>query len=315
MKKQIDINFIGFWGSFDKQDNMLFNILKERYDVRISEKPDYLFVSPLGRMYNYMQYDCIRILYAGEEITPDFNCFDYAIGFDFLEFGDRYLRYPFCFYSANGPWHADALTRDEAYELLKKKDIFCNLIYWEDSIGGKRTQLFNAISAYKPVRSDGRLLNTVGGNGISYREKWEILRRSKFTIACEGCSYPGVVTEKMTMPLAAHSVPVFYGNERICEEFNADAFVNCHAYPDPDALAQRIRELDGDDEQYLQMLTSAPLVNDGYAADLYERLKAFLFHIFDQDPDEAKRRVDSVISNNYAKNYKRFMRISNILHF
>ena len=99
MNKKVKINFIGFWSSFDKENNMLINILKDKYDVEISEDPDYLFVSQLDSMFSYMKYDCIRILYTGEEITPDFNCFDYAIGFDFMDFGDRYLRYPFCKWS------------------------------------------------------------------------------------------------------------------------------------------------------------------------------------------------------------------------
>ncbi len=314
VKKKIKINFDGFWSSFDIYNNMFYNILKEKYDVSISEDPDYLFVSSNGRIYNYMKYDCIRILYTGEEITPDFNCFDYAIGFDYMEFGDRYLRYPFCFYSPDGPFDSESLSTDQAYQILKEKDIFCNLIYWEESINGKRAELFNAISSYKSVRSDGRLLNNVGGNGISYTEKWKILRRSKFTIACEGCCYPGVVTEKMTMPLVAHSIPIFYGNDRVCDEFNENAFINCHSYNDIDSLVDKIRELDNDDELYIKMLSAYPYVKKDYTVELYDQLKSFLFHIFDQDPDQAKRRVNSLISNYYSNSYNKFRIISKLLH-
>ncbi len=310
MKKKVKINFIGFWSSFDKENNMMINILKDKYDVEISEDPDYLFVSQLDSMFSYMKYDCIRILYTGEEITPDFNCFDYAIGFDFMDFGDRYFRYPFCFYSLNGPWTAGSISIDEAYQLLRKKDIFCNLIYWEESINEKRSELFHELSSYKQVRSDGKLLNNVGGKGISYTEKWEILRRSKFTIACEGCNYPGVVTEKMTMPFIAHSIPIFFGNNLINRDFNKDAFINCHDYNDYGSLVDRVREIDCDDELYVKMLTESPLIRDDYAIAMHNQLREFLYHIFDQDLSQAKRRVDSVISRYYMKNYKQYMTIS-----
>lgn len=36
----------------------------------------------------------MKIFYVGENFTPDFNLCDYAIGFDIMEFNDRYLRLP-----------------------------------------------------------------------------------------------------------------------------------------------------------------------------------------------------------------------------
>ena len=103
--------------------------------------------------------------------------------------------------------------------MLKEKDLFCNLIYWEDSIGGYRKDLFDALSAYKPVSAYGRFLNNVGGKGVSYKEKFEILRRSKFTIAVEGCNYKGVTTEKIEQPLTHHSIPIYYGNVDITNDY------------------------------------------------------------------------------------------------
>ena len=45
-----------------------------------------------------MKYDCVRLMFMGENMSPDFTVFDYCIGFDFMEFGDRYFRLPFAFY-------------------------------------------------------------------------------------------------------------------------------------------------------------------------------------------------------------------------
>ena len=68
-------------------------IVGDDYDTTInSEDPDYIIYSGFGN--DHLKYDCIRIFFTGECITPDFNECDYAIGFDRLTFGDRYARIP-----------------------------------------------------------------------------------------------------------------------------------------------------------------------------------------------------------------------------
>jgi len=44
-KKEIKINFKYFWRSFDPHDNFFTNLLKKKYNVTISDKPNYLFYS------------------------------------------------------------------------------------------------------------------------------------------------------------------------------------------------------------------------------------------------------------------------------
>ena len=44
-KKKIKINFSDFWGGFNRTDNYFYNLLKEKFDVEISNSPDYLFFS------------------------------------------------------------------------------------------------------------------------------------------------------------------------------------------------------------------------------------------------------------------------------
>jgi len=44
-KKTIKINFKYFWENFNSEDNLFTNLLRKRYNVIISDKPDYLFYS------------------------------------------------------------------------------------------------------------------------------------------------------------------------------------------------------------------------------------------------------------------------------
>ena len=95
LKKKI--GFCGFWDGFNIQNNLMTQILRERYELEFSKNPDYLFVSSFGNPFTYMQFDCIRILYTGEPLSPDFNVFDYAIGMEHMTLPDadgknRYFR-------------------------------------------------------------------------------------------------------------------------------------------------------------------------------------------------------------------------------
>ncbi len=298
--KTVKINFCGFWGSFDKKNNTFYNILSERYNVEISEKPDYVFCSPLGSNFDFLKYDCVRIFFAGEEIVPDFNLFDYAMGFDNITFGDRYMRFPLCFYYLDS-YNPSKITEEEAMTILAQKDIFCNLIYWEDSIGNYRKQLFDKLCKYKRVDSYGRFLNNVGGKGVSYSEKFEILKRSKFTIAVEGCNYKGVTTEKIEQPLTCHSIPIYFGNSDICNDYSDDSFINCHKFQSIDDVVDYVIELDRNDNEYIKMLCSYPLQNRDVINDYNRKIREFLFNIFDQELSDCYRRVDSVISRYYNK--------------
>ena len=92
MKPTIKLKFVDFFSGFNKQDDEFLDVLKERYEVVQCDDPDYIIYSGFG--YEHLHYDCIRIFYTGECQTPDFNECDYAIGFDRLQFGDRYMRVP-----------------------------------------------------------------------------------------------------------------------------------------------------------------------------------------------------------------------------
>ncbi|MDE7275020.1 MAG: hypothetical protein K2N95_18575 [Lachnospiraceae bacterium] len=97
----IRVDFVDFWKGFDKSNNYFINTLYDIYgkeNIRICEEPEYLFYSCFGN--KNLRYNCIKIFYTGENIVPDFNLCDYAIGLNEIEFGDRYQWFPL--YLLNG---------------------------------------------------------------------------------------------------------------------------------------------------------------------------------------------------------------------
>lgn len=169
--KKIKIKFSGMTGSFDQNNNFITNILKKHYEIEFSDEPDYLIYS-VNSM-DYLKYNCVRIYYTPENLTPDFNICDYAIGFDYLDFGNRYIRYPiylvdsFVAYDNDDYYndvdlalHKHEISAEEA-ELQKKE--FCSFVY-SNALGAQcRQEIYKALSKYKKVNSGGRFLNNVGG--------------------------------------------------------------------------------------------------------------------------------------------------------
>lgn len=315
---KIKLDFCGFWEGFDKDNNLFTDILRKKFQVEITDKPDFLIASPLGQPYTYLDYDCVRIFFTGEPVVPDFNLFDYAIGFDRISFPDRvtkgrYYRFPLCFFRKEDIDGADmdGLTYEQAKEVLSKKKYFCNFLYGHKSPLGEREMIFEEIQKYKRVDSAGTFLNNMpDGTVIPYKFNTKIgfLRDYKFTIACESISYPGFITEKIIDPLFANSVPVYYGDPFVSLEFNPEAMINLQAYPTLEEGIEKLKEVDQDDEAYLRMLTQPKFATEDYMDKLYEGLEEFLFSIFSQRPEDAYRRLRFFIPERHEEHLKEWRR-------
>ena len=150
-----------------------------------------------------------------------------------------------------------------------------------------REDFFNALSEYKHVASGGRAFNNIGmPDGVP--DKTEFLKKYKFSIAYENSSYPGYCTEKLMQAFAAGNVPIYWGDPTAVEQFNEKAFINCCGLTIEEAVA-KVKEVDENDELYLQMLAEKPLLDDALREKTMEEFREFIFNIFDQEPKAAKR--------------------------
>ena len=75
-KKHININFIDFYDSFVPEQSFIYKLLEKHYHIHITDNPDYLFCS-VASDDHLTKKDCIKILWTGENQTPDFNLYDY----------------------------------------------------------------------------------------------------------------------------------------------------------------------------------------------------------------------------------------------
>lgn len=284
MKQIIKLKFVDFYDGFNKQDNEFLDVLTERFEVVQCDAPDYIIYSVFG--FEHLHYDCIRIFFTGECQTPDFNECDYAIGFDRLQFGDRYARIPlYNIFQYKSEYKSLHNLKTFTTEDVKDRG-FCSFVVSNCFAQDKRAIFFDMLNQYKQIASGGRYKNNIGG---LVKDKKAFLGKYKFNIAFENCSHDGYATEKIMEAFAAGVVPIYYGDPRIAEDFNPKSFVNAHDFPSFEAMIERIKEIDADDELYLRMLNE-PIIQPN--ADIVE-LNDFLLPIFERPLEEAKRRSHS----------------------
>jgi hypothetical protein len=274
MREKIKINFSDFWGGFDKTNNYFYNLLKDEFDIEISDFPDYLFFSIFGN--KHLNYTCKKIFYTGENIAPPLNYCDYSFSFDYLN-DERNYRLP------------HYLLYDGYYELQRPKIIdeslvkrkFCNFVVSNNGCQ-ERNSFYTELSKYKKVDSGGRFANNIGGpvdNKVNFQSDY------KFSIAFENNAYrpqhPGYTTEKIMEPMTVNSIPIYWGNPEIEKEFNTKSFINVYDFDSIDDVINNIIELDKDDNKYLELLNQ-PWFNEYNIpeSNKIENIKSFLYKIF-----------------------------------
>lgn len=296
-KKTIKLNYCGMGDDFDPAQNLIYDLLKNQgYDVEISEDPDYLICNfSENQHYTYCGTSQVRIMHSAENYIPDFNLIDYSICPYPITFGDRNFCLPVCVWPRNH-WQSLASkprSLETAWELLKEKTLFANFIASHESENHIRGDFFKQLCTYKRVESPGSYLyNMPDGIEVDFHDesKTDFQRKCKFTLCFESTRHYGFVTEKIMDAFYADTIPVYYGSPTVTEIFNRDAFINVSDYDSFDDAIARIKELDQDDEAYVQMLSQPILVDPTYPVRLEQELGDYVRHIFDQPLEQAYRR-------------------------
>lgn len=300
-KKRLKIKFIDGWKGWNPDEDYIVGRMRRLYELEVCERnPDYVYSVGVGFGDTDFKYpDAVKLVFIGENRTPDFNRFDYAIGFDHLQFGDRYLRFPL-FVTYPGyrlVRHPAPQLSDE--ELVNRK--FCSFVVSNRHGDPLRERFFHELSKYKRVDSGGRVLNNVGGR---VPDKLAFCRSYKFNIAFENSVYPGYTTEKLIEGLAAQSVPIYYGDPLVAEDVDPDCMIRVADERDVSRAIEEIVALDRDDDAYLRKCHAGKLVVPEGEYD--RRLDGFLRQVFDPPKEEARRLARFGSQANYREELKGF---------
>jgi hypothetical protein len=253
--QRLKINCTDFSSEDRRFKNYIYTLIARHYETEVSDDPEILLYSCSGR--EFLKYDCLRIYYTGENTRPNFNQCDYAFSFDYSNHPGNYRLPDYAAYEDIG----ELLKPKDADGIVRAKTRFCEFTY-SNPFARERIRFFKALSKYKRIDAYGKVLNNmIGVEGAADRMNvnWKKYRRGfpapyKFSIAFENESCPGYVTEKILYAMLANSIPIYWGNPRIGEDFNTKSFINCHDYKNFDEVIQRVIEVDTDEDLYRNYL-------------------------------------------------------------
>lgn len=118
------------------------------------------------------------------------------------------------------------------------------------------------------------------------------------------------MTEKITQPLALHSIPIYYGSPRIAEDFNTRAFVECRSKEDLESVIERVKYLDTYDDAYIQMLMECPLHEQEQLVKRYAELEQWLVDICSRSQEDRLRRIHDFCANNHESYLREYSQIT-----
>ena len=243
MKPRLRLAFCDFWPNFNQSNNYFTRLLGPRYEIELSDQPDFVVYSCFGRAHR--RFSCTRIFFSGENWRPDFSVCDWAFTFDHCNH-PRHYRLPL--YALYHDPQSLVKQDFDPSRALAQKTRFCSFVY-SNPLCRARNRFFQLLSKYKRVDSGGKLYNNVGGR---VADKLAFVRQSKFTIAFENESHDGYTTEKLSEGLIAGCLPIYWGNLRVHLDFNPRSFINVHDWPSLEAAVERVIEVDRDDALYLE---------------------------------------------------------------
>lgn len=267
MRKRLKIDFWDFWPTWNRHDNYFTRLLSQRFDIEVSDQPDFVIYSCFGK--RHRKFSGTRIFYCGENARPNFFECDYALAFDHYH-RERHLRLPY--YAVTLEADDLVMPTKSAEEILAEKTEFCNFVF-SNPYCHRRNEFFRKLSQYKPVDSGGRHWNNIGK---PIENKLDFQRKYKFSIAFENSAYPGYLTEKLPEAVIAQTLPIYWGDAEVERDFNPRRFLNYQDFGSDEALIERVIELDQDDEKYLEYMRE-PMFYDNRPNQYYDESRQLEF--------------------------------------
>lgn len=280
----IRIGFRDFSVGFNIEKLRIFDVLRRHFPIELSDRPDYLIYSDYGA--THLETSCVKIHFSGENIRPNYRLADFALGFDYSN-DERHLRYPLYVEYRDQTYNEGYLERplDEADvdRIMARKSKFCCFVVSNGKCGF-RNSFFEMLNRRRRVDSGGAFMNNIGGR---VENKIEFMKDYKFIIAFENVAYPGYTTEKVLQPFYSRTVPIYWGNPKVSDEFDPSSFVWVKDERDAESAIERVLALSEDEGAYRDILKRTPFYerrrNLYYSED---RLVVFFDRVF------SKQRTD-----------------------
>jgi alpha(1,3/1,4) fucosyltransferase len=256
------IGYCDFWGSFDSTKFFVTRLLSEHYTVTINNRsPDILFYSVFGA--RNLGFRGLKVLINGEQHSVSYGRPAFTLGYrDGVD--DRTFRLPIWAWNLDEQLLSPSLTRigDEGSK-------FANFIYSNRNCE-YRNQFFSALNRRIPVDGLGAVHRTLPDQISSRTDaKWRsskvsILSNYRFTISMENVRQPGYSTEKITDAFLAGSIPIYWGDPFIAQDFDSRTFIDVSSFRTVTEAIDHIIDVETSEAARLEMRSHAPMSREAW---------------------------------------------------
>lgn len=285
VKRKIYVMYTDFWPAFKLERFDVHKILQERYEVIISNNPDYLIFGQFGDKNKDIgkKFDCVKLFLTIDNKEIPFHNTDYAIGIRYIQKGDRYFRKPTETHQLTEIHSVYNVIQTKGIDIKNKK--FCGWVVSNPN-GHVRNKFFEKLSKYKKVDSGGRYKNNIGKQVI---DKFQFLSDYKFSICFENSKFEGYISEKLSNAFEAGTIPIYYGDDTILELINNRAYIHVRDENDFDEKIELIKKIDQNATLYEEIIREKIVIDDSRYPRELQKYKNFIYHIIEQDKQKAKR--------------------------
>lgn len=281
----MNISFLDFWQypvAFNPNNNFLYYLFREAFEnVKVveSEDADLIIFSCFGNDHTRFNH-CKKLFYTGENIRPFSKKCDYSISFDFDNYNGKNIRIPlwmmyidwFNKKSYGNPEYLipEMYLYGENEFSSKLKNKFCSTVF--SALYEMRIKAIEKISKYKSVDVYGKY-----GLHLNYGEKnkLDVLSQYKFSLCFENSIYPGYFTEKLLHAKVAGTIPLYYSDLSMVEDFNPKCCVNVNEIG-LDDLYNKVIEIDNNVKLYKEILEQPLFLNRVSLDNIVNQLKKII---------------------------------------
>lgn len=285
MSQNLKINFIDFWDGFNKKSNYFYYLLSQKFNVEINENdPDLLFFSVnYNKSSEYEKYKnkkCKKIFFTGECVSPNFDSEapkvvanfsqHYSISkcdisFSFDKTSDENFRLPLWvmyldWFNVGGYGSSPSylLPINSIFNndwINFNKDRFCVSIFSNPT--KERLFLFNTLTKCGKVDGFGK---PFGNHSNGELDKYNILKKYRFSICPENKISKGYFTEKLFHAKTSGTIPIYSYDGDDLMDFNENCFINPLDFNNKDDLVEFVTDINSSEYLY-EDFSNRPLFN------------------------------------------------------
>ena len=286
--KQLKIKFVDFDSVNNLEINPVYRALSKKYKLIIDDKnPDIVVCGMWGN--KHIDINVPKIYFSAETYIFNNDFYDVYIGG--IDLGKNKIQYNVI---ADEEDFSQLQYNKQTKLKTKPKTQFCAFIY-RNYHCRERIQFCKKLMKYKMVDCYGSVLNnkTLKNDNTATMAYQDTLINTysnyKFVIAFENKSIDGYVCEKISMPLYAGAIPIYWGANDVADYINQECFINVNDFNSFDDCIDYVKKVDNDDKLYQKYINAKPVLPNSKLNDM--------------TPDKMDKKILSAVEKVLDKNY------------